>query len=344
MNARKMVWVMMVALMLSGAVNAKEGRPYIGVRLDAEPLPELLSKHLGLKPGQGIRIRNVNVGSPADQAGFERDDIIIRFQGHDVMDLDQFVHAVQSAGSGTKVTLEIVHLGQRKTLEIELAVLQGSPKWKYPPEPEAVTTWRPGKVFRVAPDGDDWVEIRIDDMPDVSTEIKRFFNQVHTYHHSTDGEDYTISIEGDPRDEKSQVTVHAEDGKYSTGVGQLEALPEKYRDSAREAIESAKKSSKKLFLTDKFRLPKPPKPDAYRKYFEQIKIPRPNIEEWSERKDQALEKLQEQMEGLQRRMEEFERHHQETLEKLLDRMKEHNGDGDASDKAAVPEPEAEPTI
>jgi len=346
MNTRKMVCMTAVVLMVGGAVGAQDGRPYIGIRLDPTPLPELLTKHLGLRSGQGIRIRNINVASPADAIGLERDDLIIGFQGQEVTDLDRFIAAVQAAGVGTEVRLEIVHLGQPKTVECALASLEGDPKWKYPSEPEVVTSWRPGRFWRAGPDEREWMEIPFDQIPDIDVEVKRFFNQRHTYHHSTEGEEYTISIEGDPGDESSRITVHAGDAEHSSTIGQVDQLPEEYREPAREAIEAATKSSGGRLRIDRerFALPRPPKPDVYRRYFENMTIPRPRGGQWSQKKDQVLEKLEGQMERLQQRIEALEQRHQETLDKLLDKQKEGTGEEDAARDEAEPASEIKPAV
>lgn len=344
MNAKKLTLVVLAVGVLSISAYASNERPHIGVRLDPSPLPDLLTKHLGLKPGQGIRISNVSVGSLADKLGLDRDDIIIRFQGHDVNDLDPFIDAVQAAGVGTQVSLEVIHLGQRKMLEFELAAYKEEPKWKFAPEPEVVTSWRPGRLWRIGPDGREWMEVPFDQIPETNREIKQFFNQLHTYHHSTDGENYTITIEGDPTDEDSTVTVHVEDSEYSTTIGQLDSLPEAYREPAREAVENAKKSSRVELHIGKLPLPQPPKPEVYRRYFRDLTIPRPDLEQWSEKKDQVLEELTEQMKQLQKRIEQLEQRHQETLRRLLDRNQQDSEDNDAATGSKVPFPETEPAV
>ena len=75
----------------------------IGSRMDAKPLPVLLTKHLGLDEGQGVRIQNVGVGPPADKAGLERDDIIVAFEGEDVTDNEEFAKAVREREAGVEV-------------------------------------------------------------------------------------------------------------------------------------------------------------------------------------------------------------------------------------------------
>lgn len=303
--------VLVVLLAVSAAACAQNARPYIGVQLDPLPLPELLTKHLGLKPDQGIRVKNVSLGSPADEIGIERDDIIIRFRGEDVTDVNEFVSAIQKAEVGTAVSLEIVHLGQRKTSEFELKPIDENPQWKYPAEPEIITSWRPGKFFRIGPNGQNWMEIPFDKIPDINVEVKKFLQERYTYHHTTDGEDYTITIEGDPKDQDTQVIVQVDDTEYSATVGELEKLPEKYRAAAQEAIQGALKSSKQRLRVGRIPLPKPPDPNLYRRYFKDLTVPMPDFDGWSERQQRMLERIQEQMERVQQRVEELEKRYRQ---------------------------------
>jgi hypothetical protein len=332
-----------LALLILGSASYAEGeQAYIGMQLDPMPLPELLTKHLGLEGEQGIRVSNIAAGSPADKAGLERDDIVVAFQGKPVTSMDQFVEAARRSGAGTKVSLTIIHLGQRKTLELETVALPqpGENKMKYPPEPEAMTTWRPGKVFKIGPDGQGWMEIPFDKMPNVNFDVKRFFQETYTYHHSTDGEDYTVTIEGSPKDEQSRVIVEAGDAEYSTTVGKLDAIPEKYRAAAKEAIDNACKNMKKDILIERlFRWPQPPSPEVYRKYFDAL--PRPDMDRWSEQKDRILEKMQQQMERLQERMQELEQRHREMFDKLLEKKEMKK---DQPERPASLEPEQQQTI
>lgn len=308
-----------VVLWLAGSASlAQEQRALMGVELDSTPLSDLLTKHLGLEAGQGIRIRNVIVDSPADRAGLERDDIIAILQGKKVTGMEQVVESVRGASVGDEVSLEVIHLGQRKALMLKLEAARENPKLKYPPEPEAMTTWRPGKVFKIGPDGQEWMEIPFDKMPDFDVDVNRFFKELHTYHHSADGEDFTITIEGDPKDEAAAVIVQAGGEEHRTTVGRIDALPEKYRDAAREAVENVRKNVKKdVVIQRKFRLPEPPRPEVYQKFFRSI--PKPDMERFSEQKDRALEKLQEQMERLQEQMGALEERNREMLDRFLDR-------------------------
>jgi len=339
---REVVFGSCAALLLFGSMSlAGQPRPYIGVDLDGEPLPELLTKHLRLDPGQGVRINNIMMGSPADKAGLERDDLIVAFQGKKVTDQEQFINAVRQMGVGTEVTVEVIHLGEHKTVRSKLGAVPESVEWKYPPEPDVVTSWRPGKIFKIGPDGQNMIEIPLDKIPDGNFDLKSFFKQSYTSHHTSDGEDYTITIDGDPADKDSRVIVRAGDKEYSTSAGNLEALPEKYRGPAKETLEDARTSLKADIRIRGFGLPEAFGPEARRKFFQSI--PRPDMDRLSEQKDRALERLQEQMEGLQQRMKEMEEHNRQMLDKLLRRNESQNTSPEP-EKAVPAETTQKPTI
>jgi membrane-associated protease RseP (regulator of RpoE activity) len=295
------------ALLVLGSVShGQDNQPFIGVLLDGTPLPELLTKHLGLEPGQGLRVMNISIGSTAERAGLERDDIIVAFQGQKAMDLDQFIETVKKAGVGAKVKLDVIHLGQRKAVELQLEPL-GKMDWKYPSEPEAVTSWRPGNVFKVGPDGNHWVQIPIEEFSNLNIDFRKFFKETYTYKDTVDGQECIITIQGNPAEADTKVVVQAGGIDYSATVGEIDKLPEKYRDSVKQAVESAKKN---FHITHSLQLPEPPRPEVYQKFFNAL--PQLDVERLSQEKDRMIERLQGEMERLQQRMQQLE-------EKLLDK-------------------------
>jgi antitoxin component HigA of HigAB toxin-antitoxin module len=240
MKTKKIALMFCVVLLCGGTLlcaksDSTEGRPRIGIVLDIKPLPDLLIKHLKLEPGQGIRISNIQEDSPADKAGLQRDDIIIGFEGEQIKSNKQLIDAVQQAGVGAEVSLEIIHLGERKTVKLQLEVVSGETGLKYPSEPEIFQSWRPGKMFRLKPGEKDWMEMELP-FDEKSLEI-------HEYHYSDDEEGYSVTIEGDPEDEDALITIHIGDDSYQTAVGKIDNLPEKYRQVARKALENSRKHS-----------------------------------------------------------------------------------------------------
>jgi hypothetical protein len=312
MKPKKIATITALILISAGSClyageDSADARPYIGVLLDSTPLPALLVKHLGLSPEQGIRIMNVHRGSPADKAGLERDDIIIGFQGKDVVDYERFVDGIRKAGVGTEVSLEIIHLGQRKPVTLTLEALKGEFDLKYPPEPEIVQSWRPGKIFRLRPGDENWMEILKDGIPpELDIHINRFFNEIHTYHHSTDGEDYTITIEGNPNNDDSKVTVQAGEDEFQTTVRAIDKLPEKYREPAEEAVKNARKDVKERrsfrIRPDSWQMP-----DDWKSYFEKLRPYRDFQIPPFEPGGPMFDRIQKQLKDLQRRLDRLEK-------------------------------------
>jgi hypothetical protein len=323
MRREVVLWSCVTVLILGATAFAGQPRPYIGVNVDPAPLPALLTKHLRLDPGQGIRINNIMLDSPADKAGLDRDDIVITFEGQKIADQEQFIASVRKAEVGATVSLDVIHLGQRQTLQVKLGSAPQTIRWKYPPEPDVVTSWRPGRIFRIGPNGQN-VEMSFDKIPDGNIDVKKFITESYTYRHSTGDEDYTITVEGDPADKDSQVIVSAGDQKYSTTVGKVDSLPEKYREAAAKAVEDSRNSTR---MNLRIEVPEAFGSEARRKFFQSI--PRPDMNRLSEQKDLALERLQGQMERLQQRMKEMEEHNRELLDRLLQK--------DQTNKSTPPE-------
>ena len=295
-----------------GGGQAADKPSWMGVLLDATPLPDLLVKHLALSLGQGVRIGNVHRGSPADKAGLERDDIIIGFQGKDVNDYDAFVNNVHKAGVGTEASLTVIHLGQRQTVKLTLEPATDSLDLKYPPEPQMVQSWRPGKVFRLRPGENDWIEMLRDKMPaELDVRLKKFFDDQYTYHHS-DGESYTITIEGNPADEDATITVQSGDAQYKTTAKHIDKLPEKYREPAEQALKDARNTSKTRKFEFKTDEPSNQTPSRWRSYLDRFRRPGTPVAPQLKPDDQQMfDKIQEQMRQLQERLDKLEKSQRE---------------------------------
>jgi len=149
---------------------------WIGVRL--APVPEPLAAHL---QREGLMIANIVIGSPADQAGLERYDVVVSFNGQPIQDLDDLRQAIDQNGAGQTAQLVVIHAGQERSLEITPIQRdpQAVPEFKYA-EPEAVTdeprTFFWGNRLRPGPDGQWLLEPfgRMDNLPD---RVKEFLDR-----------------------------------------------------------------------------------------------------------------------------------------------------------------------
>ncbi len=293
-----------VLILALGSYAGEDKQPFLGILLDEAPLPELLTKHLRLESGQGLRVVNISVGSTAERIGLDRDDIVIAFQSQNVTNLDEFIAAVKKAGVGAKVAVEVIHLGQRKTVEFQLEA-QSAPMdkmaWKYPPEPVGFVS-RPVNFFQIGPDGQPF-PIPVDQLPNLlgNLDIQKFFQTKYTYGFDVDGENIMVTIEGSPSEPDTKVTVRAGGAEHSATAGQIDKLPEKYQGPARQAVERAKTD---FPFTRKFELPEISGPEVYDSLIH--KLPQIDVQRLSEEKDRTIEKLREEMEQIQQRMRQLE--------------------------------------
>ena len=330
--------IIMIATLLftTGKAFSADSQPsdthaVIGIALDAAPLPELLVKHLQLKPGQGIRIENVMKGSAAEEAGLERDDIVIGLNGKDLYDRQTLVDAVQKAGVGAEVSLQIIHLGQRKTVTLKTKAESASSGWEYAEEPQVEQSFQPGRVFRFGPDDQGWIQMFEGQIPgDVRSNINSFFNEIYSFQYNSNGQQYSVTIEGDPGNNASTITINIDNNEYKTTIGELGKIPQKYRDVAKNAIEDAKqkRSRNRAFIApswpeefgDNF-IPSPvpapvPGPRLRQPNGPQLRTPNNNFP------DSVYQRMQEQMNQMQQRFEEMQKRQQQMMDQLNQRQQE----------------------
>ncbi len=253
MKIKKINLIVLTLILITGIAfcvesQSENNRPVIGIALDTTPLPALLEKHLGLKPGQGIRIGNIMKGSSAEEEGLDVDDIVIALQGKDLFDRETLTNTVRQLGTGAEVPMEIIHLGQRKTVNLKLKPLSETSGWKYTNEPQVEKIFQPGRIFRFGPGDQDWTQIFEDQLPgDVRSNIFSNFSELYTSMFNINGKQYSITIEGSPENKDSKITVKIDSDEYKTTIGELDKLPKDYQEAAKNAIENAKQKETNRF-------------------------------------------------------------------------------------------------
>ena len=99
-------------------------RGWLGVSI--QPLDRDLAAYLGQAETSGVIVNSVADDSPAKKAGLEPGDILVAFGDHAVEaekeeDLGSFQRLVAATPPGTKVTLQLVRDGKRKSVATKLA-------------------------------------------------------------------------------------------------------------------------------------------------------------------------------------------------------------------------------
>ena len=93
-------------------------RSYLGVIMQ-EITPEL-AKQLGLTDTKGALVADILPGSPAEEAGLKRDDVIRRFNGRPVDDILGLRSRVADVEPGTKVEIGFLRGGKEQTATAEV--------------------------------------------------------------------------------------------------------------------------------------------------------------------------------------------------------------------------------
>jgi len=94
-------------------------RGYIGISLQA--LDDDAAEALGLERNRGELINSVTPGGPAARAGVEQGDVVISVAGRPVTPEESLAFLISQQQIGSRVPLEIVRQGQRRTLNVQIA-------------------------------------------------------------------------------------------------------------------------------------------------------------------------------------------------------------------------------
>jgi serine protease Do len=109
-------------------------RGWLGVMIQ-KVTPEI-AKNFGLKEPEGALVSDVVEGSPADQAGIKRGDIIISYDGKPIKDMETLPKLVASTEVGKKVKVKIIREGKTLEKEVTIAELKEEELMRAKKEPE----------------------------------------------------------------------------------------------------------------------------------------------------------------------------------------------------------------
>ncbi|MCB8746676.1 Do family serine endopeptidase [Rhodoferax sp. U2-2l] len=116
--------------------TGKVTRGRIGVQIDQ--VSKEVAESIGLGKPQGAFVRAVEAGAPADKAGVEAGDIIIKFDGKPVDKSSDLPRMVGNTKPGTKSTLTVFRRGATKDISVVIAEIE-------PDKPVAKPTAKPAK-------------------------------------------------------------------------------------------------------------------------------------------------------------------------------------------------------
>ncbi len=106
-------------------------RGWLGVQV--QPVTPELADSLGLKEAKGALVSVPSPGSPAEAAGIQRGDVIVKIADEDVKDSRDLARKIAAAAPETPVKIAVERGGKRQVLEVKLAELEEEAKPELPP-------------------------------------------------------------------------------------------------------------------------------------------------------------------------------------------------------------------
>ncbi len=100
-------------------INGRVSRGRIGVQI--APVTKEVAESIGLDKAQGVLVRGVEEGSPAEKAGIEAGDIITRFEGKVIDKPADLPRAVGSTKPGSRASITVFRRGKSQELNVMVA-------------------------------------------------------------------------------------------------------------------------------------------------------------------------------------------------------------------------------
>lgn len=102
----------------------EHGRPvraFLGVNLNGEDFTPEYAQRLGLPRPRGALVETVIGGSPAAEAGFQPDDVVIKFDNHTIEDDDHLIQVVGFTPVGKEVEVMVFRDGDLVRMPVKLS-------------------------------------------------------------------------------------------------------------------------------------------------------------------------------------------------------------------------------
>ena len=103
--------------------NGKVTRGQLGVTI--QDVNQSLADSFGLKRPAGALVSSVSNGSPAEKAGLEPGDIIVRYNDREITNSTELPLLVSSAAPGSTAKLEVLRHGETKRINVTIGELKG---------------------------------------------------------------------------------------------------------------------------------------------------------------------------------------------------------------------------
>jgi S1-C subfamily serine protease len=167
-TARLLLIALLAVAFVGYSADAKPKTAWMGVY--TQTVDDDLAEAFDLKTDYGAIVNEVVKGSPADEAGLEEDDIIIKFNGERVWDSRELTDFVRDHNPGDEITLTVLRDGAEQELSLTLERRPASDvSWGFtvpraPRAPRAPDAPEPPHIFSFNADPRGFVGVRLQNL------------------------------------------------------------------------------------------------------------------------------------------------------------------------------------
>jgi serine protease Do len=97
-------------------------RGWLGVRV--QTVTDQIAESLDMERAEGALISGVTAGGPADEAGIERGDVVVEFDGHEIGTMRSLPRVVSQTEVGRRVEVRVWREGRYRTLRVTVGELE----------------------------------------------------------------------------------------------------------------------------------------------------------------------------------------------------------------------------
>ena len=130
--------------------DGKIERPWLGITF--QPVTDDMAKGFNLDNSNGAIVSNIMKDSPAEKAGINIGDIIVKFNGKVLNNINQFPRTVADSPLNTKIPVQIIRKGKTINLTVTLEIPKKDPFNKDEEEVAVETTYHGIGVVNITKD------------------------------------------------------------------------------------------------------------------------------------------------------------------------------------------------
>jgi len=120
------------AVLLAASLLGVASRPALAesgfTGMQIQGMSQKIAQALGRDNTDGILVRDVALGGPANKAGIERGDLILEYAGQKITSFKQMIGIAQGTKAGQKVTVAAIRDG--KPLSLTMTLGAWAPAWR----------------------------------------------------------------------------------------------------------------------------------------------------------------------------------------------------------------------